>query len=80
MTELDRPRHVAYEATGPGGAWLRMAQTVEPAASGSTVSFEVDYELPGGVVGDLASSLVERRNQREVEHSLSNLKELAEHG
>ncbi len=78
VTELDRPRHVAYEAKGPAGAWLRMAQTVESTGDGSTVSFEVDYELPGGVIGDLASSLAERRNEREVEHSLHNLKELAE--
>lgn len=80
VTELQRPRHVAYEATGPAGARLRMAQTVEPSGAGSTVSVEVDYELPGGAVGDLASSLIERRNEREVDHSLDNLKELAEHG
>jgi uncharacterized membrane protein len=79
VTELDRPRHVAYQATGPGGAWLRMAQTVESAGDGSTVTFEIDYEVPGGVLGDVVSSLAERRNEREVEHSLHNLKELAEH-
>jgi carbon monoxide dehydrogenase subunit G len=78
VTELDRHRHVAYEATGPAGARLRMAQTVDSTGVGSTVSFEVDYELSGSVFGDL-SSLAERRNEREVEHSLHNLKELAEH-
>jgi len=50
-TELDRPRHVAYEAKGPAGARLRMAQSVEVASDGCRVSFEVDYELPGGAVG-----------------------------
>jgi uncharacterized membrane protein len=79
ITELDRPRHVAYEATGPAGATLRMAQTVEASRNGSQVSFEVDYELPGGAVGGLAAPLIERRNEREVEHSLHNLKEMAEH-
>ncbi len=80
VTELDRPRHVAYEAKGRGGAQLRMAQTVEPSGEGCTVSFEIDYDLPGGVAGGLASALMERRNEREVEHSLQNLKEIAEHG
>jgi carbon monoxide dehydrogenase subunit G len=79
VTELDRPRHVAHEAKGPAGARLRMAQTVEPSGGGCRVSFEVDYELPGGGVGDLASPLIERRNERGVEHSLQNLKEVAEH-
>jgi hypothetical protein len=76
VTELDGPRHVAYEAKAPAGAWLRMARTVESAGDGSTVSFEVNYDLPGGVIGDLASSLAERRNEGEVEHSLHNLNEL----
>lgn len=79
ITELDRPQHVAYEAKGPAGATLRMGQTVEASGNGSRVSFEVDYELPGGAVGGLAAPLIERRNEREVEHSLHNLKELAEH-
>jgi uncharacterized protein YndB with AHSA1/START domain len=78
VTELDRPRHVAYEATGPAGAWLRMAQTVESSSEGSRVSVEIDYELPGGAIGGVASSLMERRNEREVEHSLHNLADLAE--
>jgi hypothetical protein len=78
VIELDRPRHVAYEATGPAGARLRMAQSVEAGSDGCRVSFEVDYELPGGAVGGLASPLMERRNEREVEHSLQNLKEMVE--
>jgi uncharacterized membrane protein len=80
VTELDRPRHVAYEAKGPAGAALRMAQTVEASGDGSRVSFELDYELPGGAVGGLAAPLIERRSEREVEHSLHNLKDMAEHG
>ena len=79
VTELDRPRHVAYEATGPAGTRLRMAQTVEASGDGSRVSFELDYDLPGGAVGGLASPVIERRSEREVEHSLHNLKDIVEH-
>jgi uncharacterized membrane protein len=55
-----------------------MAQTVESASKCSRVSVEIDYELPGGTIGGVASSLMERRNEREVEHSLHNLADLAE--
>ena len=79
VTELERPRHVAYEANGPAGARLRMAQSVEAAGGGAQVTFEIDYELPGGAVGGLASPIIERRSEREVEHSLQNLKDIAEH-
>jgi hypothetical protein len=30
VADLEPPSRVAYEASGPAGAWLRMAQTVEP--------------------------------------------------
>ena len=79
VTELEDPHHVAYEATGPAGAQLRMRQTVEATAGGSTVAFDVEYQLPGGFIGDLAEFVAGRRNEREVEHSLENLKDLAEH-
>lgn len=79
VTEYDRPNVVAYEATGPGGSWMRMRQRVHPAEAGSRVELEVQYDLPGGVLGDVVDKLyVERRNEREAEHSLHNLKELIE--
>lgn len=77
ITELDRPRHVAYEANGPAGSRLRMAQTVQPSGDGARVSFEIDYDLPGGAVGGLASPVIERRSEREVEHDMHNLKDIA---
>ena len=79
VVELEAPRVVAYEAMSTGGAWLRMRQRVEPAEEGSRVELEVDYELPGGLLGELADRVyVERRNEREAEHSLQNLKDILE--
>ncbi len=79
-TEHDPPRIVAYEATSPGGGRLHMRQVVTETGSGSTVAFTIDYDLPGGILGDLLDrTFVERRNGREAEHSLENLKELVEH-
>ena len=78
VTELDAPHQVAYQATGPGGAQLEMRQTVKDAVAGSTVAFDVEYRLPGGFIGDLAELIAGRRNEREIEHSMQNLKDLAE--
>lgn len=78
VTELDAPHHVAYQATGPAGAQLEMRQTVKATGAGSTVAFDVEYQLPGGFIGDLAEFIAGRRNEREVEHSMQNLKDLAE--
>jgi uncharacterized protein YndB with AHSA1/START domain len=79
VTQLERPRRVAYSSEAPGGGLLRMVQTVEEADGGSRVDVELDYELPGGLIGELFdSAYAERRNERELEHSLHNLKELVE--
>jgi uncharacterized protein YndB with AHSA1/START domain len=79
VTELDRPHKVAYSSEASGGGLLRMVQTVEGTPGGSRVDVELDYELSGGFVGELFdSAYAERRNERELEHSLHNLKELAE--
>ena len=40
---------------------------------------EFDYELPEGFIGGLFDrAYADRRNQREMDHSLRNLKELVE--
>lgn len=81
VAELERPRHVAYESTAPGGGQLAMKQTVIAAGGGSRVELELDYDVPGGLLGEVADrAYLERRNQREVEHSLHNLKDLLEGG
>ncbi|MBA2627494.1 MAG: SRPBCC family protein [Gemmatimonadales bacterium] len=76
ITELEPGRHVVYEATAPAGGSLAMKQTVAPRDGGSRVQLEIDYELPGGFVGDVLEHIVEGQNEREAERSLQNLKEL----
>lgn len=79
VAECDPGRRVAYKATGPGGSRLEMKQRVEPRDEGSRVELEIDYELPGGALGGAVDKIyVERRNEREIEHSLNNLKDLLE--
>lgn len=79
VVALDPPRLVQYEATRNEGGWLKMRQSVAPAGQGSRVELEVDYELPWGVLGQAVDKLVvERRNEREAEESLQNLKDILE--
>jgi uncharacterized membrane protein len=56
-----------------------MVQRVHDTGGGSRVDFELDYELPGGIVGEwVDAGFAQRRNERELEHSVHNLKELLE--
>lgn len=79
VTQLRRPEKVAYTSQTQDGGTLRMAQTVSQDGGKSRVDVELDYELPGGVIGELFDAVyAERRNERELEHSLENLKDLVE--
>ncbi|HEV2069487.1 MAG TPA: hypothetical protein VGR26_06815, partial [Acidimicrobiales bacterium] len=58
---------------------LTMRQVVVPTDVGSRVELVIDYELPGSFFGEVLDRLyVERRNEREAQHSLENLKDLLE--
>ena len=79
VVALEAPRLVSYEASSPTGARLAMTQRVEPSNGGSRVDLELDYELPGGVIGAAIDRLYfERHNEEEAERSLANLRSLLE--
>ena len=81
VDELNAPHHVAYSATAPGGGELAMRQTVIAVDGRSRVELQIDYQLPGGFIGELIDrAYVEGHNEREAERSLQNLKGLLEHG
>jgi uncharacterized membrane protein len=78
VVALSDRRKLAYEASVPGGGRMEMSQTITDSDGVSRVEFEVDYDLPDDVAALLESDVAERRNERELEHSLHNLKDLAE--
>jgi uncharacterized membrane protein len=79
VTQLDRPQLVAYSAEAAGGGTLGMVQTLEEVPSGTRVNVDLEYQLPGGFLGEVLDAVyAERRNERELEHSLHNFKELVE--
>jgi uncharacterized protein YndB with AHSA1/START domain len=79
VTELEPERLIAYEATSPGGGSLAMKQSLLPENGGTRVVLEIDYELPGGFLGELLDrAVVEAQNEREAERSLQRLKPIVE--
>ena len=82
VLQMDPPRVVSYEAKSPAGGSLRMTQRVEPTPpGGSRVHLEVDYELPGGLIGAVVDRVyLESHNEEEAERSLANLRALLERG
>ncbi len=51
---------------------------VEPHEDGTKLTIEVEYTLPGAVLGKLAEHLTIRRMKRDLQSSLLNVKEMLE--
>jgi uncharacterized membrane protein len=79
VTRAERPRLIEQKGTVPGGGNATFLQTAEPAGGGTDITLTMDYELPGGFIGDLANKLfMERALERDIRHSNENFKALCE--
>lgn len=73
------PTRLVCRGESTGGGQATLTESLLEAGPVTTVSLEVDYDLPGGFLGEAVDKLfVERRNEREAEHILANLKDLVE--
>jgi len=61
-----------------GGMVSTITFTFAPHQGGTTLDFEVDYTIPIPVLGKLAEKAVFKRNQREAQLSMENVKERLE--
>jgi len=69
--------HLAGRSTGNGSA--SVTQHVVAQGDGSLVTFEIDYDPPLGIIGDIADKIVfESRHERDAEQILAALKSLCE--
>lgn len=69
--------HVRYDIVGA----MPASQTwdLKPENGGTLISMEMEYTLPGSVLGKVADRLVgEKMSERDIHHSLENLKLLME--
>ena len=70
---------VEMTGTIPGGGTATLIQRFAAAAGGTDCTGEMEYELPGGILGGLANRLfVEGAIERDVRHTMENFKALLE--
>lgn len=79
VTQAEPNRVLEMTGTAPGGG-RAVSRAVFADADGATdATIELDYELPGGFLGQFANRLyVERALQRDIRHSTENVKALCE--
>ena len=63
---------------GKGGVTSTWTFTFAPHEGGTKLDLELDYTIPVPVLGKLAEQLVLKRNQREADMSMQNIKERLE--
>ena len=79
VTRVERPRLLEFTGTAPGGGRATSKIGFESAGGGTDITFDVEYELPGGFVGSMANKLfVERAIERDVRHSVENFRAICE--
>ena len=74
-SRLVEVRNVIGTGVGQQCDWTNI---VEPHENGTKLTVEVEYTLPGAVVGKLAEHLTIRRMKRDLQSSLLNVKEMLE--
>jgi carbon monoxide dehydrogenase subunit G len=77
VTAVERPR--SFEAKGTGSMAATLRGRFEPAAGGTDVILENEYEMPLGFIGDAANKLFFEKSFAESwDKSLAKLKALVE--
>jgi len=77
VTAAERPVLHQLNGTTTGG-WTRWTTMIEPDGDGSLVRVDLEYELPGDIVGSLFGILTGNRIEREFRRTYERLKSLAE--
>ena len=79
VTEVVPGRTIRVAGTSQHNGKASLTQHITAEGTGSRVSFEVDYDPPFGILGEIADKVVfERRNEEQAEQILNRLKELCE--
>jgi ribosome-associated toxin RatA of RatAB toxin-antitoxin module len=79
VTAAERPTVFQVNGTTTGG-WARWTTTIEPAGPSCEVHVNLEYEVPGEIVGSLLGLLTGNRINREFRRTYENLRRLAETG
>jgi hypothetical protein len=77
ITAAERPSLHQAAGTTRGG-WARWTTMIEAVDGGSEVRVDLEYELPGEILGSLFGMLTGNRLEQELRRSYDNLRNLAE--
>ena len=77
-TEVDGPTRLTWEGVGPAGTTAKTSYTFAAENGGTRFSYENEFKLPAGKVGEAAANVVSGRAQQEADDSLAKLKALIE--
>ena len=80
IAEVEKPKLLKITGTSLQGGSLTALYHFTPVGIAATdVEMEIDYELPAGLLGQIADKLfVERTIERDLRHSIENFKALVE--
>jgi ligand-binding SRPBCC domain-containing protein len=76
--EVDGPARLAWAGTGPAGTTARTTYRLWAENGGTRFSYENEFKLPAGEVGEAMGGVVSGYAEREAHESLGRLKQLAE--
>ena len=77
-TAVEAPQRLVWEGAGPAGSRARTSYALEARDGGTRFTYENEFALPGGAIGEAAGGVVASRAGTEAEASLRKLKQLAE--
>jgi len=77
VTAAERPNLHQAAGTTRGG-WARWTTMIESVDGGSEVRVDLEYELPGEMIGSLFGKLTGNRLEQEFQKTYDNLRKLAE--
>ncbi len=79
VTEVVTDEIIRVKGLSTANGSATLTQRVEPQGAGSLVTFEIEYDPPFGILGDIADKAVfEQRHEKDAEQILVGLKTLCE--
>ncbi|MBA2381735.1 MAG: SRPBCC family protein [Chloroflexi bacterium] len=79
VTAAERPTLFQVNGTTTGG-WARWTTVIAAYGSSCEIQVNLEYELPGEIIGPLFGMLTASRIEREFKRTYKNLKQVAETG
>lgn len=76
--EVDGPRRLAWDGIGPAGTSARTTYMLAAENGGTRFTYENEFKLPAGKVGEAAGQVVSGAADREANDSLARFKALVE--